>query len=100
MSLQDMINESIKNQDAANATSEKEVENKVEPEVKKGEPEKEVETPEKTEEKPKKSKKFEPSRGFKTLKEAEEFVESEAFNKWDNASKKEFKNWLKKIKED
>lgn len=100
MSLQDMINESIKNQDAANATSEKEVENEVEPEVKKGEPEKEVETPEKPEEKPKKSKKFEPSRGFKTLKEAEEFVESEAFNKWDNASKKEFKNWLKKIKED
>lgn len=93
MSLQDMINESIKNQDAANATSEKEVENKVEPEVEKGEPEK-------PEEKPKKSKKFEPSRGFKTLKEAEEFVESEAFNKWDNASKKEFKNWLKKIKED
>ena len=80
MSLQDMINESIKNQNAAtNAASEKEVENK---------------------ETPKKSKKFEPSRGFKTLKEAEEFVESEAFNKWDNASKKEFKNWLKKIKED
>ena len=87
MSLQDMINESIKNQDAAtNAAPEKEVENKVEPE--------------KPEEKPKKSKKFEPSRGFKTLKEAEEFVESEAFNKWDNASKKEFKNWLEKIKED
>ena len=103
MSLQDMINESIKNQDAANAAPEKEVENKVEPEVKKGEPEKEPENkenPEKPEEKPKKSKKFEPSRGFKTLKEAEEFVESEAFNKWDNASKKEFKNWLKKIKED
>ena len=99
MSLQDMINESIKNQDAANATSEKQVENKVEPELKKGEPENK-ENPEKPEEKPKKSKKFEPSRGFKTLKEAEEFVESEAFNKWDNASKKEFKNWLKKIKED
>lgn len=89
MSLQDMINESIKNQDAKVA-SEKEVENEVEPEVKN----------EETPEKPKKSKKFEPSRGFKTLKEAEEFVESEAFNKWDNASKKEFKNWLKKIKED
>ena len=88
MSLQDMINESIKNQEA-NATLEKEVENKVETE-------KEVEN--KVE--PKKSKKFEPSRGFKTLKEAEEFVESEAFNKWDNASKKEFKNWLKKINED
>lgn len=95
MSLQDMINESIKNQDAAtNAAPEKEIENKVEPEV-----ENKVE-PEKPEEKPKKSKKFEPSRGFKTLKEAEEFVESEAFNKWDNASKKEFKNWLEKIKED
>ena len=94
MSLQDMINESIKNQNAAtNAASEKEIENKVESEVNN-------ETPEKPEEKPKKSKKFEPSRGFKTLKEAEEFVESEAFNKWDNASKKEFKNWLKKIKED
>ena len=94
MSLQDMINESIKNQEAAtNAASEKEVENKVTPEVNK-------EDPEKSEETPKKSKKFEPSRGFKTLKEAEEFVESEAFNKWDNASKKEFKNWLKKIKED
>ena len=99
MSLQDMINESIKNQDAANAVSEKEVENKVEPEVNKETPEKEVENTE-APEKPKKSKKFEPSRGFKTLKEAEEFVESEAFNKWDNASKKEFKNWLKKIKED
>lgn len=94
MSLQDMINESIKNQDAAtNAASEKEVENKVKPEVNK-------EDPEKSEEKSKKSKKFEPSRGFKTLKEAEEFVESEAFNKWDNASKKEFKNWLEKVKED
>ena len=89
MSLQDMINESIKNQDAANAVSEKEIENKENPE-------KEVEN----KETPKKSKKFEPSRGFETLKEAEEFVESEAFNKWDNASKKEFKNWLKKIKED
>lgn len=97
MSLQDMINESIKNQDA-NAASEKEVENKVESEVKKEVENKEA--PEKPEETPKKSKKFEPSRGFKTLKEAEEFVESEAFNKWDNASKKEFKNWLKKIKED
>ena len=95
MSLQDMINESIKNQDA-NVAPEKEVENKVEPEVNKENPEKEVEN----KETPKKSKKFEPSRGFKTLKEAEEFVESEAFNKWDNASKKEFKNWLKKIKED
>ena len=97
MSLQDMINESIKNQNAAtNAASEKEVENKETPEVNKEDPEKEVEN----KETPKKSKKFEPSRGFKTLKEAEEFVESEAFNKWDNASKKEFKNWLKKIKED
>ena len=95
MSLQDMINESIKNQNA-NAASEKEVENKENPEVNKEDHEKEVENKETT----KKSKKFEPSRGFKTLKEAEEFVESEAFNKWDNASKKEFKNWLKKIKED
>lgn len=104
MSLQDMINESIKNQNAAtNAAPEKEIENEVKPEVNKEDPEKEVEnkeTPEKTEEKSKKSKKFEPSRGFKTLKEAEEFVESEAFNKWDNASKKEFKNWLEKVKED
>ena len=102
MSLQDMINESIKNQNA-NAASEKEVENKENPEVNKEDPEKEVENkgnPEVNKENPKKSKKFEPSRGFKTLKEAEEFVESEAFNKWDNASKKEFKNWLKKIKED
>ena len=95
MSLQDMINESLKNQGVeqetpkTNPEAEKDVEKNKKP----------VET-EDVEKNKKNGKKFTPSRGFKTLKEAEEFVESEAFNKWDNASKKEFKNWLEKVKED
>ena len=38
------------------------------------------------------------SRGFKTIKEAEAYVESEGFGKLHVLDQNEFKNWLKEIK--
>ena len=38
------------------------------------------------------------SRGFKTIKEAEAYVESEGFGKLHGLDQNEFKNWLKEIK--
>ena len=77
--LQEMIDESING-------SEKEPVK----EIKKAE--------EKPVEKPKTIKNV--GRGFNTLQEAIDFSKSERFEQWDNAAKKEFNNWLKKIKED
>ena len=38
------------------------------------------------------------SRGFKTIKEAEAYVESEGFGKLHVLDQNDFKNWLKEIK--
>lgn len=87
-SLQELIDESIKNSE------------KTEEIV----PEKENVTEEKeVEKKPKKVGtiiKANIGRGFRNIEEATKFYESDTFAKWDDSAKKEFKTWLDKIKED
>ena len=104
-SLQELIDESIKNSEkneeivTTNDTEEK-IENTADENTNVADENKE-EIDKKDDEKPKKSKaKVNIGRGFKNLEEAVEFYESDAFAKWDDSAKKEFKTWLDKIKED
>ena len=77
------------------------VENKEETTEKKEEIIEDVTKPEKKDAKKVMSKALDiiaQSRGFKTIKEAEAYVESEGFGKLHVLDQNEFKNWLKEIK--